>query len=184
MNASFELLMLAALLGAVDVLYFHIYRLRLYAQPGSAAEEITHLARHVLFTAIVLTLLLQPPFTSAVVLTLFGLDLLNSVADVLLEKRSRAPLGGLPSAEYLIHVLASLVTGMAVSAFWWAPAAALTASQLARGWATVGVGVLLFAVEASLFVRAQLSCARSGLDAVAPEVASTGEGVRLREPRA
>jgi hypothetical protein len=160
MNAPFELLMLAALLGSVDVLYFHLYRFRLYAQPGSVAEESTHLARHVLFIGIVLTLLLQPPFARPLVLVLFGLDLLNNVADVLLEKGSRAPLGGLPSAEYLVHILATLLTGMALSAYWWAPETALSASQVARGWATVALGVLLFAAEASLFGRALLSRAR------------------------
>lgn len=157
MSAAFELLMLAALLGAVDVLYFHLYRFRLYAQPGSVAEESTHLARHLLFVGIVLTLLLQPPSATAIVLTLFVLDLANNVADVLLEKSSRAPLGGLPPAEYLVHVLATLLTGMAISAFWWAPPAALSTTQVARGWATVGLGVALFAAEGSLFARALLS---------------------------
>jgi hypothetical protein len=161
MDTPFELLMLASLLGAVDVLYFHLYRFRLYEQPGSVAEESTHLARHVLYIGIVLTLLLQPPFARPLVLILFGLDLLNNGIDVLLERSSRAPLGGLPSAEYLIHILATLLSGMAISAYWWAPAQALSDTQLLRGWVTVGLGVVLFAVEATLFCRALLARARA-----------------------
>lgn len=157
MNAPFELLLLTALLGSVDVLYFHLYRFRLYAQPGSVAEESTHLARHVLFIGITLALLLDPPFVRPLVLVLFGLDLLNNAADVLLEQSSRAPLGGLPPAEYLVHILSTLLTGMAISAFWWAPESALSTSQLARGWGTVALGVALLVTEASLFARALLT---------------------------
>jgi hypothetical protein len=153
-NAPFELMMVASLIGAVDVLYFHLYRFRLFEQPGSVAEELTHLARHLLFIAIVLTMLLSPPFARPLVLVLVGLDLLNNVADVLLEKSSREPLGGLPSAEYLIHILASMLVGMAISAFWWAPVQALSPSQELRGWVTVALGTLLFVGEGALFGRA------------------------------
>ena len=154
MSALFELLMAASLVGAADVLYFHLYRFRLYAAPGSVAEEITHLARHTLFVAILLVILAAPAHGRALVVGLFLADLANTVADVLLERTSRAPLGGLPSGEYLLHILGTLLTGMAVATFWWNPPGDLSAVQVARGWATVGIGSTLFAIEASLFGRA------------------------------
>jgi hypothetical protein len=154
MSAFFELLMVASLVGAVDVGYFHLYRFRLYSQPGSVAEEVTHLARHVLFVAIVLTMLLQPPFAGTLIVGLFLADLANTVADVLLERSSRAALGGLTSAEYLLHVIGTMLTGMAVATFWWAEPGALSSTQLARGWVTVVLGSTLFVLEASLFARA------------------------------
>ena len=39
MTVAFELLMLAALLGAVDVGYYHLYKFRLYQRPESVAES-------------------------------------------------------------------------------------------------------------------------------------------------
>jgi hypothetical protein len=161
MNAFFELLMLASLVGAADVGFFHLYRFRLYEQPGSVAEELTHLARHVLFLGIVLVMLLAPPWARAAVLVLFVADLANTVADVLLERSSRAPLGGLPSAEYLLHALGNLLTGAAAATFYWTGPGALSPMQLGRGWLTVGIGAVLLAVEASLFARALAARARA-----------------------
>ncbi|MEQ1501599.1 MAG: hypothetical protein ABMB14_05180 [Myxococcota bacterium] len=158
MSPTFELLMVAALIGAADVLYFHLYRFRLYAQPGSVAEEVTHLVRHVLFLGIVLVMLVDPPLARPLVVGLFAVDQLNNGIDVLLERSSRAPLGGLRSGEYLVHVASTLLTGMAIATFWWAPTgAALSPIQLARGWATVGLGAALFATEATWFARALAS---------------------------
>lgn len=161
MSVFFEILMGAALIGVVDVGFFHLYRFRLYAQPGSVAEEITHLARHVLFLGIVLTILLEPPSARALVLGLFALDLANTVADVLLERRSRAPLGGLPSVEYLLHVLGTLLTGMAIATFWHAGGEVLSTWQVGRGWITVGIGGLLLLAEAVLFGQALVARGRT-----------------------
>jgi hypothetical protein len=49
-----------------------------------------------------------------------------------------------------------MLTGMAAATFWWAGPEVLSPSQVARGWATVGLGSVLFGVEASLFARAVL----------------------------
>ena len=156
MNVAFELLMLAALLGAVDVGYYHLYKFRLFSRPESVKEEITHLARHVLFLSMTSVMVLGLERASTVLPILFVLDLANSTADVLLERKSRASAGGLPSLEYLIHILASLISGAAMSAFIFAPPGPLTELQVIRGTATIAIGVVLFAVETTLFLRCVL----------------------------
>src|SRR5688572_9486533 len=44
-------------------------------------------------------------------------DFANSVIDVLVEPSSRAPLGGLPPREYLVHVVGSTLAGALSAAF-------------------------------------------------------------------
>ncbi|MEQ1572351.1 MAG: hypothetical protein ABMA64_42400 [Myxococcota bacterium] len=153
----FELMMTMALIGAVDVMYFHLYRFRLFERPDSVAEEWTHLARHLLFLGIVAVMVADPPYARAVLVGLFAVDVANNGIDVWLERGSRAALGGLPSAEYALHVASTLVGGMAIGAFLWAPPTPLTATQEVRGGITLALGAALFALEAGLFARAQLS---------------------------
>src|SRR5688572_32559923 len=99
MNLPLTILTAAGAIGAVDVLYFHLYRFRLFAQDGSVAEEVTHLCRHAIFLALVALLSAgtSSPAVDNVILGLFAVDMMNSIADVLLERRSRERLGGLPS---------------------------------------------------------------------------------------
>jgi hypothetical protein len=102
------LLILCALapIGAIDVLYYHLYRFRLFERDHSVAEELTHLVRHVCFVALVALLASGVGgWADRVILVLLVVDLINSAADVLLEPRSRAPLGGLPAGEYFLHFL-------------------------------------------------------------------------------
>jgi len=153
-------------IGAIDVLYYHLHRFRLYEREQSVAEELTHLARHVTFVALVALLAggVRDAWTDAAILALFAFDLLNSSADVLLEPRSRASLGGLPPGEYFLHFLGTFGTAAATATY------VFERSELpiapAQGWVAlqstsmiVG-GVALFALEAALFVRALRSRAR------------------------
>lgn len=119
MNLPLTIMTATAAIGAVDVLYFHLYRFRLFAQPGSVAEEITHLCRHAIFLTLLLVLSSggRSPERDALVFALIGLDLLNGATDVLLERGSRAPLGGLPPLESLVHFLSSFGMGLAVAAY-------------------------------------------------------------------
>lgn len=157
-SETLEILLFASMVGALDVGYFHLYKFRLYAQPGSVLEELTHLARHLLFIGAVLTLMLGRDV--AVMRTTFAvivaLDLANTVADVLLEADSRAPLGGLPRLEYLVHVISSLALGAAFATFYFrgTEVAPLDRGLLVRGYGTVVIGVVLFVVEAGLFAHA------------------------------
>src|SRR5581483_4135682 len=115
--------------------------------------------RGALFVALVAAVLFLPPGpgSRAVVLAIFAADLANTVADVLLERSSRARLGGLPSGESLVHILGSLLMGVGLATFWWRAAdEALPRSALVVG---LGVSTLIgassvLALEACLFARA------------------------------
>lgn len=156
-NLPLTILVAAGTLGAIDVFYYHLYRFRLFARTECVAEEITHLVRHAVFLAL-LVLLSSASSSRAVDLTilgLFALDVANSAVDVLLERRSRETLGGLPSGEYLVHILSSLGMGAAVATYVLArptlplpPPAGLLALQVGG---MLAVGALLFLVEAALF---------------------------------
>ena len=113
MTLLFHLLCLFAGLGAVDIVYFHIYRFRLFRISASRAEHLTHLVRTGLFLCVLLWVVCIEAHGvySLLLPSLLLLDFLNSMADVLLEPRSRRPLGGLPSAEYAIHMLTMAVNG-------------------------------------------------------------------------
>ena len=162
MHIVFELLMAASLIGGVDVIYFHLYKFRLYERPDSVIEETTHLIRAVLFItgALMIALSDGSAWVRTAVLALFALDLLNSAIDVLVEKNSRESLGGLPSVEYLLHVLATFAMGAAVALFWTHSSAsgftppALSAVDYVRMYGGVAVGVVLLGIEATLFARA------------------------------
>lgn len=160
MSATLTVLAVTATIGAVDVLYFHLYRFRLYEQPASVLEELTHLARHLTFLAMVA--LLASGSASAwvdhAILVLLGVDIVNSAIDVLLERRSRAPIGGLPSAEYLVHYLGTFGTGLAAATYLFERGSLpLRAPEGFYAWqvgAMLVGGTLLFLLEASLFARA------------------------------
>ena len=87
MNLPLVLLVATGTLGAFDVLYYHLYRFRLFARRGSAAEEATHLIRHLTFLGILALLAsgVQSAAADRVLLVLFAVDLVNSTADILLE---------------------------------------------------------------------------------------------------
>lgn len=171
MNTVLTILAVVGTVGAVDVLYFHLYRFRLYAQPGCVAEEITHLIRHLVFVAL-LVVCTQPatgPWPAAAAV-LFFVDIANGAIDVLLEKGSREGLGGLPSTEYLIHVLSTFGTGAAAAAYWFAlgsPAAHLDGLLGLQVGGMVVAGAVLFVVEAALF--AQSLSRRAGRGAIGAE---------------
>jgi len=165
MNVTLVLLTIVGTIGAIDVLYYHLYRFRLWSQPSSVAEEVTHLIRNAVFISVLLAVdrpAVQP--WSGIVFGLFVLDLLNSVVDTLLERRSRAPLGGLPSGESLVHILSTFGTGLAVASYTVslgtapAPAEGILLWQLRS---MIAMGVILLAIEGTLFVRA-LAARRSG----------------------
>jgi len=158
-----NMLLAASIVGSIDVFWFHLWRLRLYRQPGSVAEEAAHLAGYVLFIAIAVALLTadSPHEARGLVLGLFAINLTIIAADVLLERSSRAPLGGLPSLEYLLHVFIVSGLGGAAATFWWASSpetgAPLDGLDRTRIIGSIGFTTVLMAIEAGLFSRALLA---------------------------
>jgi hypothetical protein len=157
------LLLVASMIGSIDVFWFHLWRLRLYRQPSSVAEEASHLASYATFIAIAAALLTtdNPQDGRGLVLGLFAINLTITAADVLLERRSRAPLGGLPSLEYLLHVLVTFGIGGAAATFWWASStdtgAHLEGLDRTRVIGAIVFTTVLLAVEGVLYGRALLT---------------------------
>lgn len=173
MSTTLQILAVIAPIGAIDVLYYHVYKFRLYRREQSVAEEITHLVRHATFVAIVVLLArgVRSSATDHAILALFVVDVINSSADVLLEPRSRAALGGLPRGEYFLHFLGASGAAAAGVAYLHertqgviAPAAGWLAWQSTFLVVTASALCLL---EASLFVRALVARNRRALPAPA-----------------
>jgi hypothetical protein len=94
--------------AAIDGLYFHFRRFRLWHHADTRTEHALHTARAVLMPPTIATLFSSGRATLLVAAVLVGLDFIASMFDVVVERRSRARFGGLPHAEYLTHVVATV----------------------------------------------------------------------------
>ena len=109
----FYLLCGFAILGVIDIGYFHIYRFKLYRLPASRGEQVTHLLRTILFFVALSWVMFtdaQGIFSFVLPVILLA-DFINSMVDVLLEPKSRIFLGGLPPLEYFVHMVTMFVSG-------------------------------------------------------------------------
>jgi hypothetical protein len=159
-STTLVILCLLVPVGALDELYYHLYRFRLYRHAPSALEEVTHLLRQATFVSVVALLALgvQSATVDHVVLALLVTDFVSSAVDVLLEPASRASFGGIPRGEYFLHFLGSVGAGAASVSYLYErnslplpPATGLLAWQSAL--AVIG-GTLLLLVQTFLFLRA------------------------------
>jgi hypothetical protein len=107
MMTSTGLLVVFSFLSIFDGIYFHLWKFRLQEKEDSKFEHLTHTARAILFIpALVLIYSIGISGLLAwIALFVLGLDLVVEVFDVLNEKKSRAAIGGLPSEEYLLHII-------------------------------------------------------------------------------
>jgi len=180
MLAPVIMLQALGVLGSLDLLYYHVWKLRLYRTPSARYEHLTHLLRGLMYPIGLGLLLSGTPQGDWfwVLAVVFALDFANSIADVILEPKSRAPLGGLPPVEYLVHIVASTLSGAITATFvlqGWSgrdlPTAlapvALPSGVALNGWGMVGGGVLLFGLELTLYLR---SVARDGWRGARPSV--------------
>lgn len=110
-NAAAVLLAAFTVLAAFDGLYIHLWRLRLHARPETRREHWLHTIRALLFPPVLLGLFAVPTggVLLWVVLAAAALDLAAGLWDVAIERDSRAALGGLGTAEYVVHVAATMV---------------------------------------------------------------------------
>jgi len=97
-----------AAVGMVDGAYFHIWKYKLHARVESRKEHVTHTLNAILFPPIVYLLLYRD--CGGIALWAAALLVVVDVAieswDVLIERASRAAIGGLSSVEYWIHTMA------------------------------------------------------------------------------
>jgi hypothetical protein len=117
MNVATVFLMLFGLIAAVDGLYLHLWKYRLYAQPDSLYEHKLHTAQGLLFIPIVFLLFYANFGGWALWAGIFFLvvETAIEVMDVLSERDSRAALGGLTPLEYALHALAIMFRTFAIA---------------------------------------------------------------------
>ncbi|MBL8680424.1 MAG: hypothetical protein JNK05_14700 [Myxococcales bacterium] len=164
MSTALLILCVLAPIGAIDVLYYHLFRFKLYERDASVAEELTHFVRHLCFVAAVALLAggTPSPLADKVILGILALDLVNSALDVALEEASRAPLGGLPRGEYLLHFLGTFGSGLVAAAYLYERGRSFAPAPAWQVAPMLVAGVVLFAIELCLFVKARMASARRG----------------------
>lgn len=135
METPLWILLLYSSIGTVDGIYNHLYRYRLYAHASSFTEHISHtfLTLGLALTVTMLVFVEMGRGGFAFLLGIQAFAVLNTLWDVSLELKSRAPLGGFPPHEYLLHTVIFLLHGV----FIWAVIA--NADQLVHG---TGFGTL------------------------------------------
>lgn len=113
------LLLAMATIGAIDGTYYHTLKFRLFEQPSSRLETVTHVLRALSLAVAVWVLSDRVPVGGWywAIVALFTFDLAVDVVDILIEPRSRAPLGGLPPLEYFIHMMVIALSGGAWATF-------------------------------------------------------------------
>ncbi|NTX63303.1 SRPBCC family protein [Myxococcus sp. CA051A] len=114
MHVAFYLLLAIGLLGAFDVLYFHLWRGRLHERPECQREVLWHTARHLIYA---LQFLWVPHvrfqgWALGLLGVLYAADVFVALADVWEERDSRASQGGVPRGEYFMHVVLSVLVGL------------------------------------------------------------------------
>jgi hypothetical protein len=145
------LLLVAAAFGAIDVVLFHLWQLRLYKRRQSRREEAAHLARGLLVPTLVLLLARGAPFR--IVVALFVLDIANSIYDMIVEPDSRAPYG-VPPVELAVHFVGITLMGGAFATYVFsAGAPPIDPLLLLAARATALGGYLLVAVETALTLQ-------------------------------
>ncbi len=117
MTAATVFLMIFGMVAAVDGLYLHLWKYRLYARPESRREHKLHTAQGALFVPVVF-FLFYGDFGGAALwagVLFLAAEQVVEIMDVLDERDSRASLGGLSSTEYALHAVAITARTAAVA---------------------------------------------------------------------
>jgi len=115
--ASTVFLLLFCVLSTIDGLYFHLYKYKLHTSNRTLEEHLTHSIRALLFGPIIYLLYAVNAAGYFLWLAIFLVvaDLAVETWDVLVERKSRAHLGGLSTAEYWVHINATTLRVAAIA---------------------------------------------------------------------
>jgi hypothetical protein len=155
-----------SIIGAIDVGWYHLWRLRLYARPQSRREEVAHLCRGLLFVSMLALVAVARPHGAwvLVLLGLFAVDWINTAVDTWVEKASRQDLGGLARGEYMVHVAGSVAVGLTGSAAFFETRAARLAPTSFVPY-DAGGGAAVLAVRGCLVLAVVVLVIETGLHA-------------------
>lgn len=105
------------LIGTCDLLYYHLYRFRLYERPESFREHLLHTVN--VFLNVPVAAGLYVAKTAGLALWLAAgfaaAHTLVALRDILEEHDSRAQLGGLQRPEYFMHVIVCMMQAASVA---------------------------------------------------------------------
>lgn len=102
-----------AVIAFVDGILVHLVRERLHRRPETRVEHGLHTGRAIAFPLILLWFFAGVAPTLGVVV--LAVDQLLEIADMAIERRSRAYSNGLRTSEYLIHGGALTLRGAAIA---------------------------------------------------------------------
>lgn len=137
MTAVYWLLAAQGAIGAFDTLYFHEWRARLPGQGPAAAPELRlHAIRDFLYAVLFGTLpwLAWQGVWALILACVLAAEIVLTLADFVVEKQVRRPLGDVYSGERVTHAVMGIIYGaMAANLLpalghWWSLPTALTAT--------------------------------------------------------
>ena len=117
MEIATYILFVLGILGATDITVYHSFAHGIRHHPNSRQELIVHSLRGPTYAAL---FLLVPNMEMYglffwCLIALFAVDLAISIVDFALERQSRQFIGGLPSGEYVLHILIAMLFGALVT---------------------------------------------------------------------
>jgi hypothetical protein len=158
MSVVLWLLAIQGAIGAFDTLYFHEWRARLPARGAQAAAELRlHAVRDYLYAVIFGTFpwLAWHGLWAVVLVAVLSAEILLTMADFVVEKAVRQPLGDVFPAERVTHAVMAIVYGAMLANLlptllgWWSQPTGLVATapespELLR-WLLTVMAVAVFA---------------------------------------
>ena len=108
MTWALWLLMIQGILGALDTLYYHEWRVRLVAySPMTSAELLLHAARDCIYAIIMSTLpwLAWQGGWALVLAALLAAEIIFTLTDFVVEDAVRRTLGGVYPGERVMHAV-------------------------------------------------------------------------------
>ncbi|WP_051062309.1 hypothetical protein, partial [Ilumatobacter nonamiensis] len=182
MTTVLALLLVNAVLGAWDTLWYHEYRARLTARLDSTRTELRlHAARDAIYVVLYGGLAWWRPsgVVVAAVAVFLVAEIVITLADFVVEDRDRPSIGGIAPGERILHSLMAIVYGMMLVRL--VPvlsAGAFEPTGVIRHDAPVGVSIAATAAALGIAVSgARDVLALRGTDLVWPEnhpVSDTG----------
>ena len=148
MPIATTILLVLGFLGAADIAMYHSIAHGIRHHPNSKGELVLHALRGPTYAILFLTV---PNFTLCgwffwLLIGLLVFDLAVSIVDFWLERGSRQFLGGLPSGEYVLHILIAILFGAFTSSVFFEglPSSKLPSSIIFRsGGVPVWIRVVL-----------------------------------------
>jgi hypothetical protein len=118
--------------AAVDGVYFHFRRFRLWAHADTRLEHGLHTARALTVPPMIAALFLPGRASLVAAVALVALDTIFALLDAAVEWKSRRRLGGLPHGEYIAHLVATALHVAAVAVAF--VARAMPSPATTSGW--------------------------------------------------